>query len=50
MIGSKNLSVLELTSAINKNLNGKGGGKEFFTQGKFNATKEDAIIFFDNLQ
>lgn len=47
VIHSKSFDTSKLSREINKNLNGKGGGKNGMLQGSLHAKKEQIISFFD---
>ena len=46
-IGQRKGDVRELVKQVNKELNGRGGGKPFFAQGSLKATRKQIEIFFE---
>ena len=46
-IGQREGDVRELVKQVNKELNGRGGGKPFFAQGSLKATRKQIEIFFE---
>lgn len=48
-IGERNGDVRELVKRLNKELNGRGGGKPFFAQGSIKATGKEVKDFFEKL-